>query len=142
MIPAISKAVANSTITRCLVSGNIAGSNGGGVFFIGGPGGVNSTIVNTTISGNTANLSGGGMYGTTTSVLDALSVTLNAVTVVSNHCSFAVLQDKDQDNSGVGDGSGLATLLVAGTCTVKNAIITKNYKRSGPNAEAAAYPWT
>ena len=46
------------------------------------------------------------MYCTTTSVLDALSVTLNAVTVVGNHC--------DQDDSGVGDGGGLATLLLAG----------------------------
>jgi hypothetical protein len=115
--------VVNSTISRSVISGNIAGSNGGGVFFIGGPGGVNSTIVNTTISGNTANLSGGGMYCTTTSVLDALSVTLNAVTVVSNHC--------DQDNSGVGDGGGLATLLLAGSCTVKNAIIANNYKGGG-----------
>jgi hypothetical protein len=33
--------------------------------------------------------------------------------------------------SGVGDGGGLVTLLLAGSCTVKNAIIANNYKGSG-----------
>jgi len=50
-------------------------------------------------------------------------VTLNAVTVVGNH--------SDQDKSGVGDGGGLRTLLLAGSCAVKNAILANNYKDGG-----------
>lgn len=113
-------AVANSQVNRCLISQNRAGLDGGGLYCIGDATGVNTSIVNTTISQNTANAFGGGVYIVTTSAVQALSVTLNAVTIVDNHCN--------QDDGLVGEGGGLATALVAGSVTVTNSIIANNFR--------------
>ncbi len=115
--------VTNSQISRCAVSGNTAGLDGGGVYCIGNPAGTTASVVNTSISGNDAALSGGGIYFVTTSVLQMLSATVNAVTIVNNHC--------DQDNNGLGLGGGMAAALAAGSVNAKNSLIANNYRGSG-----------
>jgi CSLREA domain-containing protein len=102
------------TLNRVTVAGNSSTSGGGGVYVTGATS--TATLVNSTVSGNSANGSGGGIRP------NLATVTLRNTTVAGNTA--------DADNSGSGDGGGLA-LGGTATTTLQNALIAGNADTGG-----------
>lgn len=126
-------------IHNSVISGNVAGGKGGGIYTnldgseihitdsliannraedIGGgiQSGSKVFITNTTISGNTTAVTGGGISNDSVNS----ELVLNFVTISNNQA--------DRDNLGNGDGGGLH--LISGTITMTNSIVAGNWRGS------------
>lgn len=135
------RSASRGTIWNSTISGNSAGSNGGGISLSGGldatfevrnstisgnqslsgsstgGGGIHSTtrlrVINSTISGNAARFSGGGVIGTASG-----SVVVQSSTIVNN------TSDSDINNSGTGGGIRLESSSALSGIT--NSVIANN----------------
>lgn len=110
---------AGFSITQSSLISNSVRQNGGGLFVGAAAGG---EIVNSTLSGNQANSSGGGLY-----IGGDGSATLVNVTIAHNHA--------DQDQTGDGDGGGLAS---RGFFRLRHTILAGNSDGGGDLAPDCA----
>ncbi len=110
-------------MTDCVVSGNTAGGNGGGVWKIVG----SLTATNSTIANNTAGGNGGGMFLNLDSGNTLTGCTVSGNTAVSGGglrilggtLTNCTVSDNTASNSGGG-------LLIGGAATIGNTIVSGN----------------
>ena len=104
--------ITNSTISNNIVSGNLAGDGGGGIYNQGGT----VSLTNSTISGNMAHIANGGAQG------GAIHNNLGTISIASS----TIAGNSADQGGGIYHSNG-------GGVTLQNSIIAQNTSANGPD---------
>lgn len=122
------------TAVRTTISGNSAGTYGGGLYVMG----EGTTLIDSTVSGNRAGRDGGGIYRKGS--YDAGTGPQTTGRVQLWNCTVAN-NVADADGSGEGDGGGVAS-QDGGGVYLRNTILAENSDSGGEAPDCAATLWS